>query len=143
MRKACQAGQAQGRPRRSDIPNAICAELIGSDSASAASISVTAYGPVLELCRRVIDAGHDPATPLYAYRGPTLCLKVRSIGEAARLRISPAGVGFKRLPPPHGSGASPIAQKRGAAEPHEHHGSRRLPRASTGASLGRRRPVVS
>ena len=112
MTKARQAAGAQARPRKSDIPNVICAELIGSDTASAVGITITAYTPVLELCRRLVTAGHDPATPLHAYRGLTLCLKVRSIGEAARLRISPAGVGFKRLPPPHGSGASPIAEMR-------------------------------
>jgi hypothetical protein len=114
MTKARQATRAQARPRESDIPGAIRAELIGSDTASAAGITVTAYTPVLELCRTLLAAGRDPATPLHAYRGPTLCLKVRSIGEAARLRISPAGAGFKRLPPPHGSGASPIAKKRRA-----------------------------
>ena len=142
MIKARQSARAEARPRNTHIPNAICAELIGSDTANAASISVTAYGPVLELCRRLIDAGHDPTTPLHAYRGLTLCLKVRSIGEAARLRISPAGVGFKRLPPPRGSGASPIAQKRravGGEGPHERYRSRRRPRASTGVSPRRRR----
>ena len=112
MTKARQAAGAQARPRKSDIPKAICAELIGSDTASAVGISITAYTPVLELCMTLVTAGHDPATPLHAYRALTLCLKVRSIGEAARLRISPAGVGFKRLPPPHGSGASPIAEMR-------------------------------
>jgi hypothetical protein len=110
MKEAREAARAQARPRKFDIPDAICAELIGSDTASAAGISVTAYTPLLELCRRLIAAGHDLATPLHAYRGLTLCLKVRSIGEAARLRISPAGVGFKRLP--RGSTASPIAEKR-------------------------------
>jgi hypothetical protein len=114
MKRARQAGRAQARPRESDIPNAICAELIGSDTAAATGIPVTTYAPVLELCRRLIAAGHDPATPLHAYRGLMLCLKVRSIGEAARLRISPTGVGFKRVPSPSGSRASPIARKRTA-----------------------------
>lgn len=114
MREARQAARAQARPCKSHISNAICAELIGSDTASAAGISITAYTPVLELCRRLVAAGYDPATPLHAYRGPTRCLKVRAIGDAARLRISPAGVGFKRLPPPHGSRGSPISQTRRA-----------------------------
>jgi hypothetical protein len=52
--------------------------------------------PVLKLCRKLIEGGHDPATPLHAYRGDTLCLKVRSIGEAARLRVSSGG-GFEPL----------------------------------------------
>ena len=112
MKKARQAARAQARPGKSDIPNAIRAELTGSGTVSAAGISITAYTPVLELCRTLVAAGRDPATPLHAYRGLTLCLKVRSIGEAARLRISPGGVGFKRLPRPHGSGASPVAEMR-------------------------------
>jgi hypothetical protein len=51
--------------------------------------------PVLALCRRLIEAGHEPERSLYAYRGAVL---VRSIGEAARLRIATHGVGFEPLP---------------------------------------------
>jgi hypothetical protein len=36
--------------------------------------------------------------PLEASRGFTLCLRVRSIGEGARLRIATHGVGFERVP---------------------------------------------
>jgi hypothetical protein len=62
------------------------AVIIGSQ---AEAIGVTARGraPVLALCRALIEAGHDPNTPLEAYRGTTLCLKVRSIGEGARLTV--------------------------------------------------------
>jgi hypothetical protein len=42
---------------------------------------------VCALCRRLVEAGHDPATPLEAYRGDSLALKVRSIGEAAGLTV--------------------------------------------------------
>jgi hypothetical protein len=42
---------------------------------------------VLALCRALVEAGHDPATPLEAYRGSTLCLRVRSIGEGAKLTV--------------------------------------------------------
>jgi hypothetical protein len=66
----------QQAPRKSDIPNTICAELIGSTTATAAGISVTAYAPVLELCRRLVAAGRDPAAPLRAYRGDVLALRV-------------------------------------------------------------------
>jgi hypothetical protein len=49
--------------------------------------------PVLSLCRKLIQAGHDPTEPAEAYRGSTLCLHIRSIGEAAELSIphTPAG----------------------------------------------------
>jgi len=36
---------------------------------------------------RLVEAGHDPSTPLEAYRGTTLCLRVRSIGAGARLTV--------------------------------------------------------
>jgi hypothetical protein len=41
-------------------------------------------------------AGHDPTTGLEAYRGDVLCLKVRSIGEAAQFEINAYGTGFRR-----------------------------------------------
>jgi hypothetical protein len=34
----------------------------------------------------LIQAGHDPAEPAEAWRGETLCLHIRSIGEAAEPR---------------------------------------------------------
>jgi hypothetical protein len=45
------------------------------------------------MCRKLIAAGHDPATPLEAYRGPILCLRVRSIGEGAKLTVKTMGNG--------------------------------------------------
>jgi hypothetical protein len=65
----------------------IRAELIGSDQCSAFGITAIGYSPVLALCRRLIEAAYHPATPLEAYRGEVLCLRVRSIGEGARLTV--------------------------------------------------------
>jgi len=48
---------------------------------------------VCALCRRLVEAGHDPATPMEVYRGQTLALHVRSIGEAAKLTVTEAGFG--------------------------------------------------
>jgi hypothetical protein len=73
-------------------------QLIRSNRATALNITVTGYSPMLELSRRLIGAGVDPATPFYAYRGDILCIAVRSIGEAARLRVATHGVGFEPLP---------------------------------------------
>jgi hypothetical protein len=80
------------------------AELVGSNTATALGITVTAAAPVLELCRKLIAAGHDPASRLDAYRGGILCLGVRSIGEAAQLEINGHGTGFK---PVREGGAGP------------------------------------
>jgi hypothetical protein len=37
------------------------------------------------------------SAPLYACRGNTLCLRVRSIGEGAQTEIDGKGVGFRPL----------------------------------------------
>jgi hypothetical protein len=84
----------------------IRAELIGSDQCSALGMVATGHAPLLTLCRLLIEAGHHLATPLEAYRGETLALRVRSIGEAARLRVATHGVGFE--PSAECTGALPV-----------------------------------
>jgi hypothetical protein len=77
----------------------IRAELTRSDTCTALGITAKSGSPVLALCRKLIEAGHDPSMPLEAYRGETLCLRVRSIGETARLRMDTDKTGrpvFKR-----------------------------------------------
>jgi hypothetical protein len=71
----------------------IRAELVGSDTATAAGITVIAFAPVLTLCRALIDAGHEPRRLLEAYRGEVLCLRVKTIGEAALLTVKTMGNG--------------------------------------------------
>ena len=78
----------------------IGAELIGSDRCSALGMTARGTTPVLGLCRLLVEAGLDPITPLEAWRGSTLCLRVRRIGEAAQLELSPRGAGFVRGRPP-------------------------------------------
>ena len=95
----------------------ICAELIGSDTCAALGLTVKSGAPVLALRRMLIEAGHNPGTPLEAYRDDTLCLRVRSIGEAARLRMDTDKTGrpvFKREKTT--ARASPIEFQREAAE---------------------------
>jgi len=75
----------------------IRAELIGSDACAALRITMRATAPVLALCDRLVAIGLDPSLPLEVWRGPVLCLQVRSIGEAAQLRVATHGVGFERL----------------------------------------------
>src|SRR5262245_35490186 len=79
---------------------AIFAELIGSDRCSARGMTARGITPILKLCRQLIEAGRDPATPLEAWRGSILCLRIRRIGEAAQLEPSPRGAGFVRGRPP-------------------------------------------
>jgi hypothetical protein len=66
------------------------AEIIGDNTAVAPGITAHGHAPVLILCRKLLDAGYDPATPLEAYRGTVLALRVRSIGEGAALEVRPA-----------------------------------------------------
>jgi hypothetical protein len=76
----------------------IRAVLTGSDTCTAAGLTVRASATVLAMCRQLLAAGHDPATRLQAWRGSTLCLTVRSIGEGARLEINSKGTGFVWAP---------------------------------------------
>jgi hypothetical protein len=72
----------------------IRAELTGDTLASGDDLVAGSSSPVIELCQMLINAGYSPSTPMEVYRGDTLCLHVRSIGEAAGLRVSSHGVGF-------------------------------------------------
>jgi hypothetical protein len=67
-------------------------ELSGSSVCSAAGITVQSTSPILAICRRLTEAGIDPDRPLLVYRGDTLCLRVRNIGEAGALRVIPRAV---------------------------------------------------
>ena len=96
---------------------AIRAELIGSNSCSALGITARGHAPVLALCHLLIEAGHDPNRPLLAYRGDTLCLRVRSIGEGAALAVEDNRRGTPRFRRrrARGAGAAPyVAQIRKA-----------------------------
>jgi hypothetical protein len=62
---------------------------------SASSLAVPISSPVIALACKLFDVGTDPATPLDCYRGETLSLRVRSIGEAAHLEVNGAGTGFR------------------------------------------------
>jgi hypothetical protein len=62
------------------------------------------------MCRRLVEAGIDPGSSLEAWRGDTMALRVRRIGEAAELEINSKGTGFIRRPEVRR--ASPSAKKR-------------------------------
>jgi hypothetical protein len=69
-------------------PAPIEAELFGSNECRALGITAKSDSPVLALCRKLVDAGHDPTTPLEAYRADMLCLRVKSIGQGAELQVN-------------------------------------------------------
>ena len=71
------------------------AELIGSDRCIATGIDVQAASPVLTMCRRLLEAGFDPALSLECYRNDVLALTVASIGHGAGLEINGHGTGFR------------------------------------------------
>jgi hypothetical protein len=76
--------------------NPIHAELSSDSFCTALGITVSAGGPALALCRKLTEVStYASSTPLDAYRGDTLCLRVRSIGEAAQLEINGEGTGFR------------------------------------------------
>jgi hypothetical protein len=72
------------------------AELFGSDRCTGEGFSAVGAAPVLMLCRKLVEAGFDPRSPLEAWRQTTLALRVRSIGEAADLECNSKGTGFVR-----------------------------------------------
>jgi hypothetical protein len=72
---------------------AIRALLIGSNRCDAAGFIVRGRAPVTMLCRVLLEAGYDTGRPLHAYRGDVLSLRVRTIGEGARLTVKTSGNG--------------------------------------------------
>src|SRR5262245_33437689 len=79
-------------PTRNSLP--VYAELTGDDTCTCSGLSVQAYAPALAMCRQLLAAGLDPDTALEVYRAAILALKVRSIGQAARLDVNSKGTGF-------------------------------------------------
>jgi hypothetical protein len=78
---------------------AIRAELFGTSRCHCpvAGLFVCAYTPILEMCRQLIAAGYHPDSRLLCFRGGILSLTIRSIGEAAQLKVNSKGTGFERL----------------------------------------------
>jgi hypothetical protein len=74
--------------------NIIIAQLSSDTYISASSLTIRSPSPVLALCRELVETStYASSTPLDVYRGNTLCLRVRSIGEGARLTVASAGNG--------------------------------------------------
>jgi hypothetical protein len=80
-------------PRHTPIRAAIS----GHDTCCAEGITAKASAPVLAICRKLVEAGHDSVRPLHAYRGDTLCLTVSSIGRGARYSVKDNACGTPSL----------------------------------------------
>ena len=95
--------------RRHALP--IRAELTGSATATALGISARSNSPILTLCRLLIRAGHNPSARLEAHRGSTLCLRVCSIGEGARLTVKEPNGGRAHFAKWTAFPSSPVASR--------------------------------
>lgn len=102
------------------MPYPIRADLSGN-TCTALGITARGAAPVLALCRKLVVAGHDPTTPLHAYRGDMLALRVRSIGEGAGLTVEDNRFGtpvFRRWRNRGaGVGSAPPVRRSGSAHP--------------------------
>jgi hypothetical protein len=70
---------------RNSLP--LFAELSGSNTCRAVGITVRANAPTLTMCRELLAAGLDPDQAMEVYRGATPALRIRSIGEGAKLTV--------------------------------------------------------
>jgi hypothetical protein len=73
------------------------AEFLDDDTCRTADFEVRGYAPALDMCRRLLAEGFDPATPLEVYRGDMLCLRIRAIGEGATLCVEDDKIGKPRF----------------------------------------------
>ena len=78
--------------RNGSLP--LYAELSGDDACISAGLTVRAQAPVLAMCRKLVAAGLDPDQALEVYRNGILALRIRSIGEGARLDVNSKSTGF-------------------------------------------------
>jgi hypothetical protein len=72
-------------------------ELTGSDTCTTVGLTVRSHAPVLAMCRQLLAAGLNPDQALEVYRGATLALRIRSIGEAAQLTVKDDSRGTPRF----------------------------------------------
>jgi hypothetical protein len=87
-RRACSAGKREwesSKPKSPSLQTTIRAELAGANISVALGITVEANAPVLELCRKLVSAGHDPGSRLEAFRDNVLCLIV---ARSVKVRVS-------------------------------------------------------
>ena len=97
----------------------IPAELTGSDTCTSAGITAQGHAPVLALCRALLAQGLDPDAALTVYRNGAEALRIRRIGEAAKLTVrdDDRGPRFRRWEPSQSRAeAAPMRSNGGAAQ---------------------------
>jgi hypothetical protein len=95
---AYQSNQRVATEKQNSSVRVLRAELVGSEVCTAEGLTAVGAAPVLTMCRKLVEAGFDPESGLDAWRGDTLALRVRRIGEAAELEINSKGTDFIRRP---------------------------------------------
>jgi hypothetical protein len=92
----------------------IAAELTGSHQCECASHGLTAFGhaPALVLCRQLLTAGANPDTAVTVYREGVLALRIRSIGEGARLTVKDGKSGVPKFHLASATGGATASQTR-------------------------------
>jgi hypothetical protein len=97
--------------RNSLIPTSaqapIRAEIFGDDRCTAEGLTVRAAAPTLAMCRKLIAAGLDPNRPLDAFRAGMLCVRIRSIAEAAQFVVDERRMALARWKPVSRAEGSP------------------------------------
>src|SRR4051812_41055440 len=93
----------------------ITATFNGDRRCEALGISASGYSPALALCRELLAAGISPDAALDIHRNGVLALRIRTIGEAARLTVEDNENGSPRfrLARPSRRGAVPPMRKNG------------------------------
>jgi hypothetical protein len=100
------------------MTNAIIAQLSSDTIASVAGSTIAVHigSPVLALCRKLVEAGYPSSAEVECYRGETLSLRVRSIGEAAGLYVAATTTGRPVFRREHNRApASPMHRSKPAA----------------------------
>src|SRR5262245_48354083 len=95
--------------RNEESTQGLRAELVGSNTCTAVGIVGRGAAPALALCRQLLAAGVDPNSAMQVFRNGTLALKIRRIGEAAKLTVEQCSDGRPRFRPyrPHPSEVAP------------------------------------
>jgi hypothetical protein len=98
FRQECHSLALTADPSYSLQKHIIACQIIGFDRCACDGLIAKHNAAVLAMCRKLIEAGYDPERPVEAYRGDTLCLKIRTIAEGGRLTVEEGPNGPRLVP---------------------------------------------